>query len=480
MLLKELFIICCISCFYFLPRTPLPEINRNKLSIVFDTTANLPYIDAPFVSGVIGDSTDPASTNGIAFRITINNELLQASEYSLSVSSSNPEIIEGNKIVIKKDAGKARIFINPVKEGYTYITVTATNKSNSESVIIHYAASAEKQPSEKTYWLTGNSDASAVINQDNNYMIVADDELNHLSIYNRHHSGLPVVVYNYGDKLDFSDGTAPFYKEADVEAGTQSPVIHSRTYWLASMSNGSNFNVKPNRNRLFAIDISGTGKQTVFSFAGYYDQLRESLIKWGDGYGYKFKKSAKEGKNAKAVDGFNAEGAVFAPDNTTFYVAMRAPLVPITNRINAVIAPILNFEAWFNNGHPVNAPVFDKPIELNLGGRGIRDITRLSTGIYIIAAGSCSDETNSVLYKWSGNAMEAPVLLTGFNINGLNVEGISEVEDNKMNPVPGELQVISDNGNTIFYNDDIPAKHLSSNNYKKFRSVYIYDSGYTH
>ena len=85
-----------------------------------------------------------------------------------------------------------------------------------------------------------------------------------------------------------------------------------------------------------------------------------------------------QAKTPKAINGYNIEGSVFAPDNTTLYIGFRAPLVPTANRTMAVIAPVLHFESWFNGGAPADTATLGTPIELvNLGGRGIRDMIPL-------------------------------------------------------------------------------------------------------
>ncbi len=138
-----------------------------------------------------------------------------------------------------------------------------------------------------------------------------------------------------------------------------------------------------------------------------------------------------------------------------------------------MIAPVLNFESWFNNGSPAGIPTIGSPIELNLGGRGIRDMIQLSNGVYVIVAGSSGENATGAIFRWSGSPSDSAVLLTGFAISNLKIAAVVEVDDYNGNLVPNALQVLSDNGNTIFYNDNIPAKQLSNTSYKKFRSDII-------
>ncbi len=116
-----------------------------------------------------------------------------------------------------------------------------------------------------------------------------------------------------------------------------------------------------------------------------------------------------------------------------------------------MIAPIQNFETWFGNG-TTTAPVLGTPILLNLNGRGIREITRIGQNSYIIIAGDYDDAgaLSSIVYRWNGNPADAPVALTGFDISGLNPEGVLPVNSGGMMALD-QLQMISDNGTVVVF-----------------------------
>ncbi|MES2850369.1 MAG: T9SS type A sorting domain-containing protein [Bacteroidota bacterium] len=440
----------------------------NLLTIAFSTASTTALLQPPYVSGVINDPTDPARTKGIVADVKYNNSNITTANYTLTGSSSNTSVVTNANIVITKADGQATVKITPTAVGYATITLTLTKGPNTKTIIINYAVSAAASVPVQTTWNTGISDGSAAIALDDDYYVVADDELNNLYVHSRKESGLPLKSYNYAGSLSLPDGTA---EETDLEGAVRSTTVNGRVYWIGSMGNGKepNFNSKPNRNRIFATNISGTGAATSFSFAGYYGTLREKILTWGDANGYSFTTSAAAGKDSKTIDGFNVEGMAFGPDNTTLYIGLRAPLVPTGNRTKAVIVPILNFETWFNNGSPSGNPTFGSPIELSLGTRGIRDIVRLSNGTYIIAAGSSNDTQNSALYKWTGNAADAPVALSSFTTTGLNIESVVGVNESGVLSLT-KLQTISDNGSVVFYNDGAEAKDLTQNNFKKYRS----------
>ncbi|MFT3932925.1 MAG: T9SS type A sorting domain-containing protein [Chitinophagaceae bacterium] len=453
---------------------PLTGTGFNELGLSF-STATSTALQPPYVSGTINDITDPAAATGIVLSIQQNGADLAAASYSVTPTSSNTTVVPIANITIAKADGNATVKIAPAAVGYADITLRLANGADAKDIVIHYAASSSTAAAAK--WPTGISDASAAIALDDNYMVIGNDETNYLYVFNRNASGLPVKVFDFnaGNLLNLTDGSAGNYKELDLEAAAPSPTVAGKSYWLGSMSNSSSFNDKPNRDRIMAIAISGTGAATSFSNAGYYTGLRSKLIAWGDTHGYDFTSSAKEGIDPKLINGFNAEGVVFAPDNTTLYIGFRAPLVPTGNRTKAVIAPLQNFEAWFNNGNPSGSPVLAAPIELDLGGRGIRDLVKLADGKYIIVAGSYDETSIPALFRWSGNAADAPVLLSSYDLTGLNAEAALGINSNGQ-LASDQIQIICDNGDNVFYNDATAAKDLSQDNYRKFLTETIASS----
>lgn len=169
-----------------------------------------------------------------------------------------------------------------------------------------------------------------------------------------------------------------------------------------------------------------------------------------------------------AIDGFNIEGMVFGPDNTTMYIGFRAPLIPRSGINKALIAPIQNFENWFNTIAPAAAAI-GTPIELDLGGRAIRDMIRLSNGFYVIIAGSYDGASTGAIFKWTGNPADAPTQITTMDISALNVEAAMQINAAGV-LMEDRLQVISDNGDNTYYGDGIAAKDLAADNFRKFPS----------
>lgn len=455
--------------------TPLVTLSAaNNLSLAANSTATSAFLSFPNVSGVVSDPTDPAATLGLQFDILESGSPIAAAAYNFTATSSNTSVVPNANITISKTDGQATVKILPAGVGYSTITLTLSKNGSSKTYTINYAASAAAAVPAQTVFHSGFSDASATIALDDSYMVMGDDENNKLVVYDRHHSGLPVASFDYSgiSGLHLNDLSGGVPREIDVEAVVKSVNTPGRSYWLGSMSNQSSgsFNARPNRNRMFATDITGTGAATGFTYVGDYEDLRNQLINWGNTYSLGLSSSAAANHDPKLIDGFNIEGMTIAPDNTTLYIGFRAPLQPVTNRVNALIAPVQNFETWFGNG-TTTAPVFSAPILLDLDGRGIRDMYRLSANSYIIIGGDYDDAgvISSAVYSWNGNANDAPTLLSGYNVNSLNPEAILPVYAGG-NLQTNQLQLVSDNGAVAFYNDGTAAKDLGTNAFKKFRS----------
>ena len=451
------------------------NVTGNAPVILIDVAATSNLVDAgatvsplsPFaVSGVINDNSDPLKTAGIDF--IVNDDATPVASLTVTATSSNQSVITNSHLILTGTGANRKLQVTPSGVGYSNINITVTDaENNSSSFILAYAASAST--SNAYYWPTGIADASAAIELDENYMVLANDETNLLYVYNRKASGQPVktIDINPGNVLNLTDGSAGNWKEIDIEAAASSRNISNRVYWMGSLSNGSDGDTKVNRNRIFATTVTGTGTGTTISNSGSYNNLRAALISWGNTNGYNLSASAQNGHDPKTIDGFNVEGMVFAPDGTTLYIGFRAPLVPTGNRTKALIAPIQHFETWFNNGNPSGNPVIGNPIELNLGNRGIRDMIRLNNGTYVIVAGSYNNNSIPAIFRWSGNAGDEPLLVPSFNLAGLNAEALLPVPEGGSQSFD-KLQIICDNGDTIFYNDGIAAKDLANDSHKKF------------
>ncbi len=449
-----------------------PTINENTASPFI----NLPANGAGFLSGAIGDPTDPGKTAGIDF--TLADPDTPAANLTVTATSSNQTVVPNGNLVFTGSGANRNLKITPAGAGFAVISVTVSDGTSTTNYVVYYAASAASATAAATVFHTGKSDASTAIAVDANYMFVADDENQGIRLYDRKNSGLPTATFDFTANLGLTDINGGVPREVDIEASAQNG---NRIYWLGSHSNAAAGESRPNRSRLFATDISGSGVNSILSYVGRYDNLKTDLINWdtnnlhGLGANYfGLAASAAVGVIPEAANGsgFNIEGMVFAPDNSTGYVAFRAPIVPAANRTKALIVPVTNIAALVTGNPTAGAAAFGAPIQLDLGGLGIREIKKNAANEYLIIAGSSSDAGIFRIYAWTGNQADAPVQRTA-DLSGLNPEGIVEVPNGLNNFAPSaavSVQFVSDNGDTVYYGNGVAAKDLANDEFKKFRS----------
>jgi hypothetical protein len=460
------------------------------VTVAIDPLATSPYLDlagttAGAASGVIGDPADPAATTGIGFTFALSGG--DASTLTISAGSSNTDVVDAAGLSLSGSGATRQLTITPHGVGYATITISATDThNNSGSYAVHYAASAAAATPQAALFHTGASDASATVAVDDDTMFVGDDETNTLRLYDRHHSGLPLNGFDFSSQLNLTDPANP---EIDIEASTR---IGDRLFWTGSFSTSKNFHVRPNRHRVFATDLSGAGANATLGYAGRYDWLLEDMVAWDQGNGHGlganalgFAASSAEGVDSKTPAGFNIEGLSIAPDNSTAYVAFRAPQLPISARTQALIVPVHDFANLVTGAAPGSrtqgSASFGAPILFNLGGRGIRSLDRNAAGQYLIVAGPAGDASGIApadfrLYAWTGNPADAPfdlgVDMTSLDINGGSFESIAELPA-QLGP-GSELQFLFDNGDSVWYADGIVAKDLAESRFKKSASLRVH------
>lgn len=298
----------------------------------------------------------------------------------------------------------------------------------------------------------GSSDASTAIALPDNFMIVADDEANVLRIYPRG-GGTAVKEWSYeleGPKLA---------KELDLEAGTR---IGDTLYFTGSNSNKKDgADAAADRSHLFAVKVSGTNAATAFDYVGQFSLLEAQLIAWDTGnlHGlganrFGFAVSAAAGIVPERVDGFSIEGMTSAPGDTALWLGFRAPQTGTQVRAKALIVPLQNYAALMAG--TTTQATFGAPIELELGGRGIRSIDKGTDGNYLIVAGPAGAtvpevDRNFALFAWNGNPNSAPVELSN-DLDALRKETGGSFESTVEVPGPvtagTQVQLLLDNGDT--------------------------------
>ena len=282
---------------------------------------------------------------------------------------------------------------------------------------------------------TGEASTAAALDQD--FMFVGDDETQLLRLYFRRFDGGPLWQQDFTANLGLHDRDAQgLPREVDIEASTR---IGNRIYWLGSHGNCSDCTppgeLRPNRDRLFATDIVGSGANARLQYVGRYDGLRRDLIAWdntnGHGLGTRYLRlqaSAAAGVPPETVarDGFNLEGLCTSPDGSVAYLGFRAPLTPNSGRSNALIIPLLNMPQLVRDNPSLGPAQFGPPLQFFLDGRGVRSMDSGPNGV-IIVAGPTTNTGASHIYSWSGRtndpACERLVNITVPRPEGLIADG---------------------------------------------------------
>lgn len=302
-----------------------------------------------------------------------------------------------------------------------------------------------------------SSDASTAIALDANYMVVGDDEASVLRVYDRA-GGAALVECSYVTAL--ANGG-----ELDLEAGTR---IGDTLYFVGSQSNAKSGAESDPRENLFAVTVSGTGAQTAFTYLGKSGSLETALTSWdssnGHGKGanyFGFAASSAAGVVPEGVNGFSIEGLSASQDGTQLLLAFRAPQTDTVTREKAVIVPVAV------SGLIGGSPSFGVPVELDLGGRGIRSIEKAADGNgYLLLAGPAGSSSAEVthdfrLYRLGtdlASVTELDVSLDALReATGGSFETIVDVQSTAAGTL---VQLLQDNGDTLWSGKTAVSKDL--------------------
>ncbi|MBX9774618.1 MAG: DUF3616 domain-containing protein [Xanthobacteraceae bacterium] len=227
-------------------------------------------------------------------------------------------------------------------------------------------------------------DASAAVALDENYFIVAGDEDNILRVHRRDKPGEP-LRFDLSGPLKIASQNP----EMDIEGAAR---IGKTVYWITSHGQNRNAKSRPNRHRFFATDISVTNGKVEMNMLGFYSGLRNDLIK-APALG-KYNLAAAAALAPEAKGGFNIEGLAATPDGKLL-IGFRNPIVGSA----ALLVPLDNPQDVIKGAQAR----FGDPVELALGGRGIRSIEYSpASREYLIVAGPFDDAGTFALYRWSG------------------------------------------------------------------------------
>lgn len=294
-------------------------------------------------------------------------------------------------------------------------------------------------------WVTfeGACDASGAVPIDERHFAVADDEDNVVRVYDALLGGKPVRRTNLSKQIALERKA-----ESDIEAAT---LWNGRAYWLSSHARNSHGALDPNRSLLITTDLPAVDARLEVQ-GQVYRHLLDDLEQAPGLEQYGLKRAAELGP--KEPGGLNLEGLTATPEGSLL-IGFRSP-VP---RGKALLVPLLNPEAAFDTG-PLH---FGAPLELDLGGLGVRSLSYWR-GQYLIAAGPALGHGPHRLYRWLGPGA-APELITDAPFVDANPEAFFTAEGN------AEILVLSDDGNRMLRGK--PCKKLNRKGHKRFRGLWL-------
>ena len=234
----------------------------------------------------------------------------------------------------------------------------------------------------------GLCDASAAVALDRDRFVVADDERNTLAVFRL---GTAEAI----ERIDLSRHlNTKADKESDIEGAAR---VGQRIFWVTSHGRNAKGEEQKRRQRFFATDIAQSGQPSLVPAGAAYTKLLADLQRAPAFAAFALEKASRLAP--EAAGGLNIEGLAATP-NGALLIGFRSPL-----RASRALLVLLLNPGDLLQGKPAR---FGAPVELDLGGRGIRSIERVGTG-YLIVAGPTADNGSFALFEWSGRSSDRPV-----------------------------------------------------------------------
>jgi hypothetical protein len=295
---------------------------------------------------------------------------------------------------------------------------------------------------------SGMCDASGAVAVSTNLFVVASDEDNILRLYRSNQPGPPVKQFDFDAFLEVQGKSL----EADLEGAAR---IGNRAFWIGSHGRNKDGKERLNRHRLFATDISiNAGDVTLTPVGTPYRRLLNDLLR--DARFDQFHLAEAARHKPKEPDALNIEG-LSATAEGQLLIGFRNP-IPAGK---ALLIPLLNP----NEVIQAKPARFGDAIQLDLGGRGIRDMA-WHGGAYLIIAGSWHGGGHFQLYRWAGPGAN-PELLHVNHLNDYHPETLIIYPQHGLQ----EFQVLSDDGTLPI--DGCPCKDLKDPSRQAFRSFWV-------
>lgn len=297
-------------------------------------------------------------------------------------------------------------------------------------------------------------DASGAVPLTDKLFAVGDDEDNVLRVYDASRGGAPIFAVDVSSGLHIKakkkkkdpskPGKTP---ESDIEAATR---VGELAFWITSHARNSSGKLKQERLRFFATTAPKQGSELQVVGAPY-EHLLDDLM--ADSRFAAFDLAAAAERAPKEPGGLNIEGLTERVGGGVF-IGFRNP----TPQGKALLFALHNPEQVVRG----QRPVFGDPLLIDLGGLGIRSLTRWR-GRYLIVAGHYAGGAASQLFAWNGT--DAPERLPDVEFRQLNPEGFFTPETRD------EIMVLSDDGALTI--DGVECKRLKDASKKRFRGVWV-------
>jgi hypothetical protein len=251
-------------------------------------------------------------------------------------------------------------------------------------------------------------DASGAVALGAERFAIADDEDNVLRVYDAQHPGGPLYAIDVSAALGLAGKHRT--READIEAATR---MGEYALWITSHGLSSHGKHHAARFRFFATSApsEGVGLAPV---GETYEALLDDMVATPALAPFALDLAAQQ--PPKSPGGLNIEGLTERADGQGAYIGFRNPrpggralLVTLRNPLQVVQGARAEF---------------GEPELLDLGGFGIRAISRYPGDGYLISAGSYAADSGGgpTLYRWPGPGkpvQRLPVDLRDFNAEAL-------------------------------------------------------------
>ena len=261
---------------------------------------------------------------------------------------------------------------------------------------------------------------SGAVALDDRYFIVADDEDNELSVFDKKQEKAlkPAIILSEVFNGEIKDGK---HQEIDLEGAARIGDVY---FWIGSHSTSSKGNDQPARHRLFGIHVTedNKGKFSARRYGTIYTHLIADLKRDTRFAHHGFGQA--EHIQPKDKGGLSIEGLAATPEHGLL-IGFRNPLAGgdtengYLKNGKAILVHLLNPLPLLQG----QAAQFAEPIELDLDGLGIRDIAWHKDQQYLIVAGPYHANKGSIekhrLFLWdsaSGELTQNPADLEELNI----------------------------------------------------------------